>query len=122
TVDASGNLVQLDPLSHFLLTRQGYCTQFASAMVMMARTEGIPARFAIGFLPGSSSEDERTVVAADAHAWPELYFDGLGWLRFEPTPATRTAGAPGYTSSTWGDPEAEGETPTSASTATAAPT
>lgn len=123
TVDESGNLVQLDPLSHFLLTRQGYCTQFASAMVMMARTEGIPARFAIGFLPGGASpEGERTVVAADAHAWPELYFDGLGWLRFEPTPATRVSGTPGYTSESWGDPAAESPTPTATSTATAAPT
>ena len=123
TVDGSGNLVQLDPLSHFLLTRQGYCTQFASAMVMMARAEGIPARFAIGFLPGSASDEgERTVVAADAHAWPELYFDGLGWLRFEPTPSTRAVGAPGYTSASWGDPTAETPTPTATSTATAAPT
>ncbi|KAB7741045.1 hypothetical protein GA707_18355 [Nostocoides sp. F2B08] len=123
TVDGSGNLVQLDPLSHFLLTRQGYCTQFASAMVMMARTEGIPARFAIGFLPGgASAEGERTVVAADAHAWPELYFDGLGWLRFEPTPASRVSGTPGYTSASWGDSTAESPTPTSTPTATAAPT
>jgi transglutaminase-like putative cysteine protease len=123
TVDGSGNLVQLDPLSHFLLTRQGYCTQFASAMVMMARAEGIPARFAIGFLPGEASPDDvRTVVAADAHAWPELYFDGLGWLRFEPTPATRTSSAPGYSDASWGDPEAESPTPTTTSTATAAPT
>lgn len=85
-----------DPLSRFLVTRQGFCTQFASAMVMMARTEGIPARFAIGYLPGTSDADVRTVVGADAHAWPELYFEGAGWLRFEPTPATRSGLAPGY--------------------------
>ena len=123
TVDGSGNLVQLDPLSHFLLTRQGYCTQFATAMVMMARTEGIPARFAIGFLPGDSSTDGvRTVVASDAHAWPELYFDGLGWLRFEPTPATRVSGTPGYTTAAWASPDSESPTPTTGPTSTAAPT
>ena len=123
TVDASGNLVQLDPLSHFLLTKQGYCTQFASAMVMMARTEGIPARFAIGFLPGTAGRGgERTVVAADAHAWPELYFTGVGWLRFEPTPASRAGTAPGYTSPAWADPDGGAETATTAPTSTSTPT
>lgn len=120
TVDQNGNLVQLDPLSHFLLTRQGYCTQFASAMVMMARAEGIAARFAIGFLPGTAARDgQRTVIAADAHAWPELYFDDIGWLRFEPTPATRSGGSPDYTAvPTEGT---DGSTSTSSSTATSAP-
>jgi transglutaminase-like putative cysteine protease len=123
TVNAGGNLVQLDPLSHFLLTKQGYCTQFASAMVMMARTEGIPARFAIGFLPGSTARDgERTVVAADAHAWPELYFSGVGWLPFEPTPGARASSVPGYTSPDWGDPEGSNATSTATSTPTGAPT
>ncbi|HHU09506.1 MAG TPA: transglutaminase domain-containing protein, partial [Intrasporangiaceae bacterium] len=86
---------ELDPVSFFLETKQGYCTQFATAMIMMARAEGIPARFAVGFLPGAAARGgDRQVVAADAHAWPELYFDGVGWLRFEPTPATRTGGSP----------------------------
>ncbi|MDD9207779.1 transglutaminaseTgpA domain-containing protein [Georgenia sp. 10Sc9-8] len=87
----------LDPISHFLETKQGYCTQFASAMVMMARAYGIPARLAVGFLPGEEGTDgARTVLASDAHAWPELYLDGLGWSRFEPTPADRTGTAPVY--------------------------
>ena len=87
----------LDPISHFLATKQGYCTQYATAMVMMARSQGIPARMAIGFLPGSSGLDgTRTVVAADAHAWPELYLAGLGWTRFEPTPSARSGLAPTY--------------------------
>jgi hypothetical protein len=76
-----------DPITHFLLTKQGYCVQFASAMVMMARASGIPARMAIGFLPGRLDKGAYTVRASDAHAWPELYFDGIGWLRFEPTPS-----------------------------------
>ncbi len=86
-----------DPLTGFLTTRQGYCVQFATAMVMMARAEGIPARIAIGFLPGSGQRNIYTVVASDAHAWPELYFPRLGWLRFEPTPGARSGTAPDYT-------------------------
>src|SRR5699024_9564559 len=55
----------LDPISHFLATKQGYCTQFATAMVMLARAQDIPARLAIGFLPGSRGLDgTRTVVAS----------------------------------------------------------
>lgn len=87
----------LDPISHFLATRQGYCTQFATAMVMLARAQDIPARLAVGFLPGSRGLDgTRTVVASDAHAWPELFISGLGWTRFEPTPGQRSGAAPTY--------------------------
>lgn len=88
------------PVSHFLRTRQGYCQQFAATMVHLARVRGIPARFVVGFLPGTAQgtgeEAERVVRAADAHAWPELYLDGVGWLRFEPTPGARAAAVPGY--------------------------
>ncbi|WP_446664202.1 transglutaminase family protein [Flexivirga sp. B27] len=88
----------LDPLSNFLVTKQGYCTQFATAMIMLARADGIPARMALGFLPGvPSATDVYTVVQSNAHAWPELYLRGLGWTRFEPTPATRTGAPPTYT-------------------------
>jgi len=100
-VDANGAAVT-NPLAAFLVSKQGYCVQFASAMVMMARAAGIPARMAIGFLPGSSSNGVYTVRAADAHAWPELYFPGAGWLRFEPTPASRTGSAPAYTTAAAG--------------------
>lgn len=89
-----------EPISQFLVSKQGYCVQFATAMVMMARSEGIPARMAVGFLPGELMEgSERKVVAADAHTWPELWLEGLGWTRFEPTPGTRTGPAPGFTRS-----------------------
>ncbi len=91
-------LSSADPISRFLVTKQGYCVQFASTMIMMARAEGIPARMAIGFLPGQLQDGLYTVRSADAHAWPELYFPGAGWLRFEPTPAVRTGAAPSYTS------------------------
>ncbi|MCE0488206.1 transglutaminase family protein [Ornithinimicrobium sediminis] len=90
-----------EPISQFLANRQGYCVQFATAMVMMARSEGIPARMAVGFLPGTLDEagGARSVVASDAHTWPELYLSGLGWTRFEPTPGSRTGTAPGFTRS-----------------------
>jgi transglutaminase-like putative cysteine protease len=93
--DADGN--RLDPISHFLVTKQGYCTQFATAMVMMARAEGIPARMAVGFLPGvEDGNDLYTVTQSNAHAWPELYVPDLGWARFEPTPAVRSGEPPVY--------------------------
>jgi transglutaminase-like putative cysteine protease len=88
STDSSGNAI-LD----FLRRKSGYCVHFASAMAVMARTLGIPARVAVGFLPGSTAGDGSwTVRVSDAHAWPELYFQGIGWVRFEPTPAARTTG------------------------------
>lgn len=101
----------LDPLSNFLQTRRGYCTQFATAMVMAARSEGIPARIAVGFLPGTKKGDEYTVRAADAHAWAELYFPGMGWTRFDPTPGQRSGSAPVYST-----PRPQASTSTSAPT------
>jgi transglutaminase-like putative cysteine protease len=80
----------------FLKDKRGYCVHFASGMAVMARTLGIPARVAVGFLPGTRGSDGKTwtVSLRDAHAWPELYFEGYGWIRFEPTPAARTSGVP----------------------------
>lgn len=95
-VDDQGQQIG-DPILRFLKSRTGYCVQFASTMVMMARAKGIPARMAIGFLPGTQEDGVFTVRSSDAHAWPELYFPGAGWLRFEPTPAVRTGAAPTYT-------------------------
>ncbi|PPK95247.1 transglutaminase superfamily protein [Kineococcus xinjiangensis] len=84
-----------DAVASFLDSRSGFCVQFASAMAVMARSLGIPARLAIGFLPGERVGDGRWRISAqDAHAWPELYFEGTGWVRFEPTPAARTPNAP----------------------------
>ncbi len=92
--DENGRL--LDPIENFAKTKRGYCVQFATAMIMMARAQGIPARMAIGFLPGVRSGDKYVVKASDAHAWPELYFQGYGWLRFEPTPGARSGTPPPY--------------------------
>ena len=88
--DRFGRNAGFDALTNFLITKQGYCVQFATAMVMMSRAAGIPARIALGFLPGTQSRGTWTVVAADAHAWPELYLNGIGWTRFEPTPSRAT--------------------------------
>jgi len=75
-------------LVKFLTTsRQGYCQQFAFGMAALARVLGIPSRIAVGFTAGTrQSRGNWKVTTADAHAWPELYFQGAGWLRFEPTP------------------------------------
>ena len=78
--------------------RIGYCEQFASAMAVMARSLGIPARVAVGFLEPEQVGDETCEYSAhDLHAWPELYFAGAGWVRFEPTPPGRASGVPAYT-------------------------
>ena len=78
--------------------RTGYCQQFAAAMAVMARTLGIPARVAVGFLAPQREPDGTYVYSShDMHAWPELYFSGAGWLRFEPTPAARGTAVPAYT-------------------------
>jgi transglutaminase-like putative cysteine protease len=88
-----------DAIAAFLEAKSGYCIHFASAMALMARQLGIPARVAVGFLPGEQQDDGSwAITAADAHAWPELYFHGVGWVRFEPTPRSGSISAvpPGY--------------------------
>jgi transglutaminase-like putative cysteine protease len=76
-----------DPLESFLDERIGYCQQFAGTMALMARQVGIPSRVIVGFTSGRDTEaGEYVVQARNAHAWPELWFAGIGWVRFEPTP------------------------------------
>ena len=87
-----------DPVWDFLQHRTGYCIQFATTMVVMARSLGIPARLAVGYLPGDRTGDTSwQITGQDSHAWPEIYFAGTGWVRFEPTPAQQTGSAPVYT-------------------------
>lgn len=84
-----------DAVAGFLADRKGFCVQFSSAMAVMARSLGIPARIGVGFLPGTPTQDNWwSVKLTDAHAWPELYFQNVGWVRFEPTPAARTGSPP----------------------------
>jgi transglutaminase-like putative cysteine protease len=67
--------------------KEGYCQQFAFGMAVLARLADIPARVVVGYTQGSFiGNDNWQVKTSDAHAWPELYFPGSGWLRFEPTP------------------------------------
>jgi len=78
-----------DPVEHFLFTRKaGHCEYFAAAMVLLLRSDGIPARVVNGFAGGEWNRGGGfyTIRREDAHSWVEAYFEGKGWLRFDPTP------------------------------------
>lgn len=78
-----------DFVSWFVLDeKQGYCTYYASAMAVMARLAGIPSRYAEGYCAVDNGTGTIEVTAEDAHAWAELYFNGIGWLEFDVTPGT----------------------------------
>jgi transglutaminase-like putative cysteine protease len=84
------------PLAAFLFRdRFGYCQQFSGAMALMLRMVGIPSRVASGFSPGSlnRSTGEFRVRDLDAHSWVEVYFTGIGWVPFDPTPPIAPAGS-----------------------------
>ncbi|MFC1443885.1 DUF3488 and transglutaminase-like domain-containing protein [Streptacidiphilus sp. N1-10] len=102
----------------FLRNRKGFCVHFAGTMAAMARSLGIPARVAIGFTPGEQQSDGSWKVGTkNAHAWPELYFSGVGWIRFEPTP--HVGFTPDYTvATTSGGTSAASTAPTQTSTST----
>ncbi|MBG0738306.1 transglutaminase domain-containing protein [Paeniglutamicibacter antarcticus] len=106
--DGSG----MDVLAKFLQVKSGYCVHFSAAMSVMARVAGIPSRIVVGYAPGQLTGatvflggkqlNEYQVDGHSAHSWPELYFTGLGWVPFEPTPGrgqvpvyARLPGAPG---------------------------
>lgn len=93
-------------LRRFLFgTREGYCEQFAGAYGVMARAVGLPTRVAVGFTPGQldPATGRFVVRGINAHAWPEVYIEGSGWVAFEPTPGRGAPGAEQYT----GVPEAQ---------------
>lgn len=78
----------IDVVDYFLFeSKEGYCVYFASAMVVMARSVGIPARFVTGYATGAWNPITETfdVIGTDAHAWVEVYFEGYGWVEFDPT-------------------------------------
>jgi transglutaminase-like putative cysteine protease len=84
------------PLDGFLFEDKiGYCQQFSGAMALMLRMNGIPARVAAGFAPGiyDSTTKEFRVRDLDAHSWVEVYFEGIGWVPFDPTPTAAPAAA-----------------------------
>lgn len=75
-----------DVLEWILLDyKKGYCVYYASAEVVMLRSLGIPARVAVGFSEGEREGNTYVVRRLNAHAWPEVYFPGIGWVEFEPT-------------------------------------
>jgi hypothetical protein len=82
------------PLSSFLFDDKiGYCQQFSGAMALMLRMNGIPARVAAGFTPGNFDHvaKEYRVRDLDAHSWVEVWFTGIGWVPFDPTPSLAPA-------------------------------
>ena len=99
--------------------RVGYCEQFAAAFAVMARTLDLPARVAIGFrAPKKTGNGQYVYSAYDLHAWPEVYFRGSGWVKFEPTPVSSLPGGAGavptYTTDTPKKPSGLKSGPTSA--------
>lgn len=91
-VDAGFDGAGMDAVARFLDERAGYCVHFASAFAVMARTLDMPSRIVVGYLPGTRSGSveqtgsiEYTVTSSQLHAWPEVYFRGIGWVPFEPT-------------------------------------
>jgi transglutaminase-like putative cysteine protease len=82
------------PLEHFLFqTKAGYCQHFSGAMALLLRFAGVPARVATGFSPGGfrRRQGEWVVRDRDAHSWVEAWFDGIGWVTFDPTPTATPA-------------------------------
>jgi transglutaminase-like putative cysteine protease len=95
-----------DRLEEFVFdVRVGYCEQFAGAFAAMARSIGLPARVAVGFTPGDfdTAANVYRVSGRHAHAWPEVWMEDIGWLRFEPTPGRGAPGDEAYT----GQPESQ---------------
>lgn len=89
TLDLSGSH-GADPLANFLFVRRaGHCEYFASAMTVMLRSIGVPARYVTGFLPGEYNDlgDDYIIRQSDAHSWVEVYFPTYGWVTFDPTPS-----------------------------------
>lgn len=116
-----------EAIAQFLEVREGYCIHFASAFALMARTLDMPSRIVVGFLPGASTtevidgETVHSITTSRTHAWPEVYFDGIGWVGFEPT---NSLGSPTAFSAASTDPVTgdTGSTPSSAATASPTPT
>lgn len=85
----------VDAVTWLLQTRQGYCTYYATAMIVMARLLGIPARLVNGFSQGHFDAQRKVwaVDGSDAHSWVQVYFPGYGWISFDPTPGYAASGA-----------------------------
>ena len=87
-----------DAMEEFLRIKRGFCQQFAGTFAVMARSLGLPTRVAVGFTAGELRTDGLYhVYGRHAHAWPEIWFDGLGWVAFEPTPGRGNGDTTDYT-------------------------
>ena len=94
SLDVDSQPANLDFVTHFLLdTKEGYCTHFASAMTVLCRMAGIPARYVEGYIAEPDENGQAIVTGLSAHAWTEVYFKGFGWLTFDATPK-RSNGSP----------------------------
>ncbi|MDW4571560.1 DUF3488 and transglutaminase-like domain-containing protein [Microbacterium sp. M3] len=115
-----------EAVARFLDVREGYCIHFASAFALMARTLHMPSRVVVGYLPGNPTTESVdgqpvfSVMSSQLHAWPEVFFEGVGWVSFEPTsglgvPTTFSSDAtlPGQTT----DPSTGAPRPTTTPTA-----
>jgi hypothetical protein len=108
------NITSAASLISFLTkVKSGFCVQYAYAMTVLTRLLNIPARFVVGYTGGTRLADGSYQVRnIDAHAWTEVYFPNLGWVRFEPTPAGQgTANAPSYMTSGTGQGQLGGSNP-----------
>ena len=91
-LDVSPQSPNVDFVTSFLFeTKEGYCTYFASAMTVLSRMAGLPARYVEGFLANPDETGNASVTGDDAHAWTEIYFKGFGWLTFDATPRRSSA-------------------------------
>ena len=89
TLDVAEQSPSHDFVSTFLIdTREGYCTYFASAMTVMCRMAGLPARYVEGYVAYPDGEGLAIVTGKEGHAWTEVYFSGFGWVTFDATPTS----------------------------------
>ena len=89
TLEVEPQPENIDFVTNFLFnTKEGYCTYFASAMTVLCRMVGLPARYVEGYLAEPDATGVAYVTGRNGHAWTEVYFNGFGWLTFDATPLT----------------------------------
>ncbi len=120
TLDAAAPPSNIDFVTYFLFrSKEGYCTYFASAMTVLCRMAGIPARYVEGYLAQPNSEGAAYVTGLDAHAWTEVYFSGFGWVPFDATPLSQQNNTSNQNNQS---PPQESPSPTSTPEPTSVPT
>ena len=109
TLDVAEQPANIDFVTNFLLgEKEGYCTHFASAMTVLCRMVGVPARYVEGYLAVPDETGVAQVTGLHGHAWTEVYFKGFGWLTFDATPSQHDSSAPPQAQN---DPPPETEEP-----------